>query len=68
MNILITGGCGYKGSILIPKLLNNKHKVTNVDTQWFGNNLNKHKNLKNLKKNILDITNEDLKILIASSI
>ncbi len=61
MNILVTGGCGYKGSILIPKLLNNKHKVTNIDTQWFGNYLNNHRNLKNIKKNIQDITNKDLK-------
>ena len=49
MNILITGGCGYKGSILIPKLLSEGHKIRNIDNQWFGNYLGKHKNLKNIK-------------------
>ena len=39
MNILITGGCGYKGSVLIPLLLADGHNVTSVDTQWFGNAL-----------------------------
>ena len=35
MNILVTGGCGYTGSILVNSLLKDKHKVT-VDTIWFG--------------------------------
>ena len=37
MKILITGGCGYIGSLLIPELLKEGHKITNIDTQWFGN-------------------------------
>jgi nucleoside-diphosphate-sugar epimerase len=61
MKILVTGGSGYKGSVLIPKLLKENYKITNIDTQWFGNHLPKHKNLKNLKKNILDISDNDLK-------
>ena len=61
MKILITGGSGYKGSVLIPKLLNEEFNVINIDTQWFGNYLPKHKNLKNLNKNILDISDSDLK-------
>ena len=44
MKILITGGCGYKGSVLIPKLLNDGHEIINIDTQWFGNYLLKHDN------------------------
>ena len=48
MKILVTGGCGYKGSILIPKLLKLGHKVVSIDTQWFGNYLINHKNLKNI--------------------
>lgn len=49
---LITGGCGYKGTVLIEKLLKNNHKIINIDTQWFGNFLPKNKNLKNYKEDI----------------
>jgi nucleoside-diphosphate-sugar epimerase len=61
MKILITGGSGYKGSVLIPKLLKKNIEVINIDTNWFGNYLPQHKNLKNIKKNILDITDKDIK-------
>tara|TARA_B110000444_G_C18751633_1_gene553071 strand:+ start:165 stop:1112 length:948 start_codon:yes stop_codon:yes gene_type:complete len=61
MKILITGACGYQGTKLIPLLLSKKHKVTAIDTQWFGNKLKKNKNLKNYKKNILDIKKNDVK-------
>ena len=54
MKILVTGGCGYKGSVLVNSLLNKGHEVTSVDSQWFGNYLNAHKNLTNIK---LDIRN-----------
>lgn len=36
MNITVTGGAGYIGARLVPKLLADGHKVTVVDTQWFG--------------------------------
>ena len=55
MKILITGGCGYKGSILIPLLLSKGYEIINVDLQWFGNYLNPHPNLVNIKKDIRDI-------------
>ena len=61
MKILVTGGCGYIGSVLIPKLLQKKHKVISIDTQWFGNFLPKHKNLKNIKININDIGKVSIK-------
>ena len=61
MKILVTGGCGYKGSILIPKLLKKNHKVISIDTQWFGNFLPRHKNLKNIKMNVNNINNISLK-------
>ena len=37
MRILVTGACGYKGTVLVPKLLAAGHEVTAVDTMWFGN-------------------------------
>lgn len=54
MKLLITGGCGYKGSVLIPLLLTEGHSVINVDTQWFGNALPEHPNLKNIKLDVRD--------------
>ncbi len=61
MKILVTGGCGYIGSVLIPKLLKDNHKIISLDTQWFGNFLPKHKNLKNRKFNISEIDKLSLK-------
>ena len=45
MKILVTGGCGYKGHILVPKLLNCGHDVHVVDTMWFKNFLQPHEHL-----------------------
>ncbi len=46
MNILVTGACGYKGNVLVPKLLKVGHTVTAFDIMWFGNDLPQHPNLK----------------------
>ena len=56
MRVVVTGGCGYKGSILIPKLLERGYDVVALDTMWFGNFLPKHSNL--IVKNI-DVRNID---------
>lgn len=61
MKILITGGCGYIGTNLIPYLLKKNHKIISVDTKWFGDYLPKHKNLKNLKLDIAEIDKINLK-------
>ena len=53
-NILITGGCGFTGTVLTNSLVDLGNKVTVVDTQWFGNYLKSRKNLKVIK---LDIRN-----------
>jgi nucleoside-diphosphate-sugar epimerase len=65
MNILITGGCGYTGSVLVEKLLILDHKITVIDAQWFGNYLLPHKNLKIIKKNISEIELADLKNIVS---
>jgi nucleoside-diphosphate-sugar epimerase len=57
MNILVTGGCGYKGTVLVPKLLARGYRVTVVDTMWFGNFLEPHKNLTVLKADVRNIEN-----------
>lgn len=55
MNILITGGCGYVGTVLTETLLNSGHIITVIDTQWFGNHLKSHKNLTNIKGDVREI-------------
>jgi nucleoside-diphosphate-sugar epimerase len=45
MRVLVTGACGYKGTVLVPKLLSSGHEVIAIDTMWFGNYLKPHKNL-----------------------
>lgn len=54
MNILLTGGCGFTGSVLTHELLSQGHDVTVVDTQWFGNYLGDHTKLRVLKADIRD--------------
>ena len=55
MKILVTGGCGYKGHVLIPKLLDLGHEVISFDTQWFGNFLAPHPKLAVLKGDVRDV-------------
>ena len=61
MKILITGASGYVGSVLTNYLLDKNFKIIAIDTQWFGINLKKHKNLKIIKKDYRKINNKDLK-------
>jgi len=55
-NILVTGATGYKGSVLVPKLLNEGYHVVAFDMQWFGNNLSEHDNLTIVKGDVIDTT------------
>ena len=58
LKILITGGCGYKGSVLIPLLLKDGHEILNIDTQWFGNELDQNPKLENIKGDIRNIDHD----------
>ena len=42
MRVMVLGGAGYKGTVLVPLLLNHGHVVTVVDNLWFGNKLQPH--------------------------
>lgn len=55
MHILLTGGCGYIGTVLTEKLLELGMKVTVVDIMWFGNFLGGHKNLRVIQEDIRNI-------------
>jgi len=57
MKILITGGCGYTGSVLTERLLSKEHDVTVIDTQWFGNYLEPHGHLTMLRQDVRDVDN-----------
>jgi nucleoside-diphosphate-sugar epimerase len=56
--ILVTGGAGYVGSLLVPQLLKDGHKVTVYDTMWFGSGClqTKNPNLSLVKGDIRDTT------------
>lgn len=55
MHILITGGCGYVGTLLTTTLLDEGHDVTVVDAQWFGNWLAPHPRLKLIQEDVRHI-------------
>ena len=67
MNILVTGGCGYKGSVLVPKLLARDYKVRVLDIMWFGNFLEPHPNLEIIQGDVCDIDQislDDIDVII----
>ncbi|WP_415275929.1 SDR family oxidoreductase [Candidatus Pelagibacter sp. Uisw_116] len=59
MKIIVTGGCGYTGTVLTQELIKLGHRVIVIDTQWFGNHLKRSNRLNIIKK---DIRNLDDKI------
>ena len=56
--IFITGGAGYVGAMLVPRLLELGHSVTVLDLMWYGDDvIDPHARLKMVKG---DIRNEEL--------
>jgi nucleoside-diphosphate-sugar epimerase len=54
-NVLVTGGAGYVGCTLVPKLLEDGHNVTVFDIMYFGDEwLADHPNLTVIKGDIRD--------------
>ena len=71
MKILVTGGCGFKGHVLVPKLLARGYEVVVIDTLWFGNFLEKHSRLNIIQIDIRNLaiehfTDVDIVIHLAS--
>ena len=71
--ILVTGGAGYVGSALVPKLIERGYQVTVYDLMIYGENvIEKNKNLIMIKGDIRDqklleesLTNQDIVIHLA---
>ncbi|MGZ0080411.1 NAD-dependent epimerase/dehydratase family protein [Methylomonas sp. YC3] len=55
MRVFVTGACGYKGTVLVPKLLAAGHDVVAFDTMWFGNHLQPHPSLTVIQGDVRDI-------------
>jgi nucleoside-diphosphate-sugar epimerase len=71
MKVFVTGACGYKGSVLVPKLLARGHEVEAFDIMWFGNYLEPHPRLNVIKGDVrnpgeIDLTGVDAIIHLSS--
>jgi nucleoside-diphosphate-sugar epimerase len=60
MKVFVTGACGYKGTVLVPKLLAKGHEVVAFDIMWFGNQLQPHPNLTVIQGDVRDIESINL--------
>jgi len=71
IKILVTGACGYVGTVLVPKLLAQGHGVVAFDIMWFGNFLESHPRLRVVKGDVrnpeeIDLDSVDTIIHLAS--
>jgi nucleoside-diphosphate-sugar epimerase len=55
MKVLVTGGCGYKGHVLVPKLLARGYDVVVFDVEWFGSFHAPHPRLRLVRGDIREI-------------
>jgi len=60
MKIFVSGACGYKGSVLVPKLLSRGHQVVAFDIQWFGSYLAPSPSLEVVQGDVRTVTAADL--------
>jgi nucleoside-diphosphate-sugar epimerase len=60
MKIFVTGACGYKGHVLLPKLLARGYTVVGLDVMWFGNFHQPHPNLKLINGDVRDVESINL--------
>src|SRR2546428_5669487 len=60
MQILVTGGAGYLGSVLVPKLLARGHRVRVLDLGYFGLG-----HLRGLRPAV-ELIREDLRAVVAT--
>ena len=58
--VLVTGACGYIGSVLTPLLVAKGHRVRAFDTQWFGQHLAPHENLTVVKGDVRTLDDAQL--------
>ena len=54
--VFVTGGAGYVGSVLIPRLLDRGYRVTSYDISYYGDNFlpKSNPNLKVIRGDIRD--------------
>jgi nucleoside-diphosphate-sugar epimerase len=55
MRVLVTGGCGYVGSVLTQALCEDGHEVMVVDDEWFGNHISDSVSATFIKEDVRNI-------------
>ena len=58
--VLVTGGCGYVGSRLVPRLLEAGYVVRVIDAGWFGDHLSRSKVLEVVIGDVRNMTLADV--------
>jgi nucleoside-diphosphate-sugar epimerase len=56
--VLVTGGCGYVGSVVVPLLIDCGYRVTVLDAMLFGNHLTPHPHVRVVEGDIRELPAE----------